>query len=188
MSNLAYAEEYDEEIINGRVVLMSPRPAIDHIRVAGNVYNIFSNFLKGRKCEAFPDGTELHLDEENVFIPDAMIVCNPDIVQKRGIFGTPDLVVEVLSPSTTKNDIGEKKAVYEKHGVKEYWIVSPKARSVEVYLLKDGKFHLDEVYHGYQEDEVDWMKEEDRAKLVFSMKVSLYDDFEISVKDIFARV
>ena len=188
MSNLAYAEEYDEEIINGRVVLMSPRPAIDHIRVAGNIYNIFSNFLKGRKCEAFPDGTELHLDEENVFIPDAMIVCNPDIVRKRGIFGAPDLVVEVLSPSTTKNDIGEKKAVYEKHGVKEYWIVSPVARSIEVYLLQDGKFHLDEVYHGYQDGELDWMKEEERAKIAFSLKVSLYDDFVISVKDIFARV
>ena len=188
MGSPAHAEEYDEEIINGRVVLMSPRPAISHIRVAGNIYKIFSSFLEGRKCEAFPDGTELHLDEENVFIPDAMIVCNPDIVQNRGIFGVPDLVVEVLSPSTTKIDIGEKKEVYEKHGVKEYWIESPIARSIEVYLLKDGKFHLDEVYHGYREGELDWMKEEDRAKIAVSLKVSLYDDFVIFIKDIFARV
>ncbi len=188
MGNLAYAEVYDEEIINGRVVLMFPRPSINHIRVAGNIYNIFSDSFNGRKCEVFPYGTELHLDAENVFIPDAMIVCNPDIVQNRGIFGTPDLVVEVLSPSTTKNDIGEKKAVYEKHGVREYWIVSPIARSIEVYLLQDGKFHLDEVYHGYQEGELDWMKEEERAKIAVSFKVSLYDDFVISIKDIFARV
>lgn len=188
MSNLAYAEEYDEEIINGRTVLMSPRPTLSHIRVAGNIYNIFSNFLKGKTCEAFPDGTELHLDDENVFIPDAMIVCNPDIVQERGICGTPDLVVEVLSPSTTKNDIGEKKTVYEKHGVKEYWIVSPIARSIEVYLLREGTFHLDEVYHGYRQEELDRMKEEERAKIAFSLKVSLYDDFVISIRDIFARL
>ena len=188
MGNPAYVEDYDVEIINGREVMMSPRPAISHIRVANNINNIFYNFLKGKKCEAFPDGTELHLDEENVFIPDAMIVCNPDIVQKQGIVGVPDLVVEVLSPSTAKNDIGEKKEVYEKHGVKEYWIVSPIARSIEVYLLRDGKFHLDEVYHDYTDEDWADMKEEDREKVPLFLKVSLYEDFVISVKDVFERV
>lgn len=77
---------------------------------------------------------------------------------------------------------------YEKYNVKEYWIVSPIARSIELYLMQDGKFHLDEVYHGYREGEPDWMKEEERAKIAVSFKASLYDDFVISIKDIFARV
>ncbi len=188
MGNLAYAEDYDVEIINGREFMMSPRPAISHIRVAGNIYTIFANFLKGKKCEAFPDGTELHLDEENVFVPDAMIVCNPDIVQKQGIFGIPDLVVEVLSPSTAKNDIGEKKEVYEKHGVKEYWIVSPIARSIEVYLLREGKFHLDEVYHGYTDEEWADMKESERENAPQFLRVSIYEDFVVSIKDVFERL
>lgn len=188
MGNPAHAEEYDMELINGREFMMSPRPSICHIRVTGNIYRVFSNFLKGKKCEAFPDGTELHLDDENIFIPDAMIVCNPDLVQKRGIFGTPDLVVEVLSPSTAKNDIGEKKSVYEKHGVKEYWIVSPIARSIEVYLLQEGRFRLDEVYYGYTEEDWADMKEEEREKVPLSLNVSLYEDFAVQIKDIFERV
>lgn len=187
MGNLAYAEDYDVELINGREVMMSPRPAISHIRVAGNIHNIFFNFLKGKKCEAFPDA-ELHLDEENVFIPDVMIVCNPDFVKKQGIFGPPDLVVEVLSPSTAKNDMGEKKEVYEKHGVKEYWIVNPLARSVAVYLLRDGKFHLDEVYYSYTEEDWADMKEEEREKTKLFLKVSLSEDFVVFLKDIFERV
>ena len=183
-----YREEPDREIIRGETVLMFPRSAVDHIRVAGNIYSIFSRYLKGKPCEAFPDGTELHLDEENILLPDAMIVCHREFIRRRGIFGIPDLVVEVLSPSTAKRDMGDKKDIYEAHGVREYWIANPMDRSVAVYHLQDGRFVLDSVCHAYSEEDWEELSEEERGSAGIPLKVSLYDDFEIRVSDIFDRV
>ena len=187
MLDLAYREE-DCEIINGRTFMMAPRPAVDHNRVVLNISSIFRNYLKGKRCEAFCDGVELHLSEDNVFVPDAMIVCNRDIIRRKGIFGAPDLVVEVLSPRTAKNDMGEKKDVYEKYGVREYWIANPAGKSIQVYLLQDGKFRLDNVYHSYSPEDWADMTEEERAETQLSLKVSLYDDFVVDVNEVFERI
>lgn len=65
-----------------------------------------------------------------------MVVCNKDIIKKDGVHGVPDLIVEVISPSTAKKDKGYKKDLYETCGVKEYWLVDTDNRSIEVYLLK----------------------------------------------------
>lgn len=92
------------------------------------------------------DGTDVYLSDNDRVIPDVMIVWNRDIIKKDGIHGTPDLIVEVLSPSTAKNDKGYKKELHEKSGVKEYWIIDPVMRSIETYLLADGKYVLDEFY------------------------------------------
>ena len=72
------------------------------------------------------------------FVPDFMVVCDREKIKADGVHSAPDLVLEVLSPSTAKNDKGYKKSVYESSGVPEYWIVSPKEKSIEVYLLQDG--------------------------------------------------
>ena len=82
MSNLAYIDDYKErfELINGKIVMMSPRPRIDHSRALGNIFREFSIYLKGKKCEAFADGVDVYLDEKNHFIPDVMIICNKLIV------------------------------------------------------------------------------------------------------------
>lgn len=104
MESTAFREEDDFELIHGRAVMMSPRPSVDHNRVVSNLNRIFQVYLRGKRCEAFSDGVEVHFDEANVFVPDAMIVCNRDIIRRKGIFGAPDLVVEVLSPRTAKND------------------------------------------------------------------------------------
>ena len=188
MSNLAYREDDDYEVINGRIVMMSPRPSVNHNRVISNLCNIFQNYLKGKRCEAFYDGVELHLSEDNVFVPDAMIVCNPDIIRQRGIFGAPDLVVEVLSPRTAKNDFGEKKDVYERYGVKEYWIVNTMDRSIQVYVLQDGKLRIDNIYHSYSQEDWEDMTEEEKAETQLSLKVSLYDDLIVDVGEVFERV
>ena len=117
-----------------------------------------------------------------------MIICDPEKIEDDGIHGTPDLVVEILSPSTARKDRNEKYFIYEKYGVKEYWIVSPGDKSVEVYLLKDGKFVLDDVYPIYKDYEWDKLTDEEKAEVKFSIKVSLYDDFEVSLADIFEDV
>ena len=123
--NLAYQEDWREELIGGKLVAMSPRPAFNHNRISENIDFIFRGYLRGKKCTPLGDGYDLYLDENNHFIPDFMIVCDRDKIQMDGVHGAPDLVVEVLSPSTAQNDRGHKKEVYAKCGVREYWIVSP---------------------------------------------------------------
>ncbi len=184
--NLAYQEERREELIDGRVVAMSPRPAVNHNRVASNIFVLFYSYLKGKKCVPFSDGTDLYLTEEDRFIPDMMIVCNRDKITTDGVHGAPDLVVEVLSPSTANRDRRYKKDVYAKCGVREYWIVSPEEKSIEQYLLEDGRFTLHEVYTFYPNWMLAKMTEKERAAVVKEFQCSLYDDLVLSLDDIFS--
>ena len=144
-SSLAYQYEYPEELINGEAVAMSPSPAHNHIWVANNLNFIFGNYLRGKKCRVYPGGFDVHLSKKDIFKPDMMVVCDRDKIKPNGIYGAPDLVVEVLSRSTAHRDKGYKKDLYERYGVLEYWIVSPTERTVEVYLLEDGQYRLDEL-------------------------------------------
>ena len=122
-NNLAYQEERCQELINGKIFMMSPRPSYFHNQVSSNIYLIFANYLRGKRCTAIADGTALFLSETNHFVPDFMLVCDPDKIKADGVHGAPDLVAEVLSPGTAKNDRGPKMQVYESFGVKEYWLV-----------------------------------------------------------------
>lgn len=175
------------EKINGQEVLMSPRPATRHSRAAGRIYGIFFQFLRKKRCEAFFEH-EVHLDNENVFVPDVLIICDKNKIKANWIDGAPDLVVEVLSPSTTINDRGIKKDVYERSGVKEYWIVDPSAKSIEVHYLKDGRLVLDHVYMIFPPEEWERMTEEQRAAARLSVKVSLYDDLLVDVREVFEDI
>ena len=76
----------------------------------------------------------MFLSENDHFVPDMMVVCDREKIHHDGIHGAPDLAVEVLSPSTMKNDRTHKKDVYAKYGVREYWLVNPTDRSIEVYI------------------------------------------------------
>ena len=147
---LAYQEAYDAyELINGQEYMMA-RPSFSHMRIEGNIFGAFDRYLRGKKCKAFFE-PNVRLSDKDQFIPDVVIVCNPEILNDPWIEGTPDLVVEILSPSTAKNDKFIKKAVYAKHGVKEYWIVDPRGKSIEVYHLKETGYELDNVYFLYSE-------------------------------------
>ncbi len=184
--NLAYQEEPWEELLNGETVLMSPRPTINHNIVSGNIYRVFGTYLSGKKCMPFVDGVDVYLTPKDRVIPDGMIVCNREIIKRNGIHGTPDLIVEVLSPSTKKNDKGYKKNLYETCGVREYWIVDIDSKSVEVYLLKDGAFVLDEVYQ--LPPECTELDDEERAQYKTEIKVSLYDDLFVPLEMIFRNL
>ncbi len=183
--NFAYQEEPREELLNGKIVMMS-NPSVNHNRTAGNIYHIFRNYLKGKNCEAFSDGVDVYLTEKDRVIPDVMIVCNKDIIKPNGIYGAPDLVVEVLSPSTAKNDRGYKRDLYEKSGVKEYWIIDPNMRSIEAYLLSDGKYRLD-GYYGLFPDAYG-ITEKEREESKKELPVSLYGDFLIPLEEIFQNL
>ncbi len=177
-------DDFITETINGQEVLMSPRPATPHNRVASNIHGIFWQFLRKKSCETFFE-PDVFLDEANNFVPDVAIICDKDKIKHNGIHGAPDLVVEVLSPSTITNDRGVKKDAYERAGVKEYWIVDPTAKSIEVYYLREGRFVLDHAYIVFPEEEWERMTEKDRAKARLTVKVSLYDDLIVDVREVF---
>lgn len=187
-TNLAFEEEIRDELINGQIVLMSPRPATNHIFVSSNIYRIFADYLKGKTCTPFPDGADLYLTENDRFVPDGMIVCDTDKITNDGVHGTPDFVVEVLSSSTAKRDRGYKKNTYEKAGVKEYWIVDTNNKSVEQYLLSNGQFVLNDIYIIHPDYALNKMSEEEKAAIVTEFKCSLYDDLIIKLEDIFERI
>ena len=184
---LAYYEDrQDYEVIGGKVYMMA-KPTISHAKIQRNILRIFDSYLDGKRCEAFSE-VDVFFDEDDNFVPDVMIVCDPNIVEERAIYGTPDLVVEILSPSTARRDRMEKFAAYEKYGVKEYWIVNPNSKSVEVYLRKDDRLVLDDVYSTYKDFEWDTLTDKQKAAVKHAIKVSLYDDLEVQLKDIFKRV
>ncbi|MCI9392806.1 MAG: Uma2 family endonuclease [Oscillospiraceae bacterium] len=188
--NLAYRDDFREkvreELIGGEVFLMAPA-STNHVLVSGNVYSIFGNYLKGKKCVPFMDGVKVFLTEQDHFVPDMMVVCDWDKIKPDGIHGTPDLVVEILSPSTMRNDKTRKKEVYAKCGVREYWIISLGDKAVEQYLLRDGDLGLNSIYVLPP----DWMParmtEKEHAEVVTHFKCSLYDDLDINLEDIFYR-
>ena len=188
-TNLAYKfeEEWREETIDGKVVMMAT-PNLKHNFIVGNIYNLFFNYLRGKRCTPFSDNTKLFLAEGEKYIPDVMVVCDPDKLKTNGVHGAPDLVVEVLSHSTAKNDKGHKRDVYEKNGVREYWIVNPIDRSLEQYVLENGRFVLWDVYTQHSKAALDDMDEDERAKVVTEFKCSLFDDLTIRLEDIFYRV
>ncbi len=183
--DLAYQEEPREELLNGEIVMMSS-PSVNHNRTAGNIYYIFRNHLKEKNCEAFSDGVDVYLTEKDRVIPDVMIVCDKDIIRPDGIHGAPDLVVEVLSPSTAKNDKGYKKDLYERSGVKEYWIVEPSLRSIEAYLLSDGRYELDGFYGLFPD--IFSITDKEREESKKEIPVSLYDDLCIPLREIFQNL
>ena len=189
--NLAYQDDFAakrrEELIDGKLVMMSPRPAVNHNRIAFNIAVLFDHYLKGKKCTPFSDGVDLYLDDNNRFVPDMMVVCDPEKIKPDGIYGAPDLVVEVLSPSTMRNDKTRKKDVYARCGVQEYWLVSPNEKSVEIYRADGSELIFHDIYTLYPDWQLAQMSEEERAAVETHFKCSLFDDLDISLEDIFYR-
>ncbi|MBR2179897.1 MAG: Uma2 family endonuclease [Selenomonadaceae bacterium] len=196
MENLAYNymaddfvedEEPDYEIIEGEKIYMSPTPNAEHGSIVGNVVTIFNSYCwPMRKARVFGDNIDVHLPDGNTFRPDVSVICDLSIIKFHDtIYGVPDLVVEILSRSTMMNDIGKKKDIYEKNGVKEYWIINHWIKVIEVYHLIDGKFKLDYVYQIYSD--IDWQRltEEQRKAAKFEIKVSIFDDLMVDINKVF---
>jgi len=183
--NVAYQEVLREELISGRIVAMAPA-ATNHNRIAGNIFLAFGSHLKGKNCIPFGDGEKVFLTGTEHYVPDFMVVCDRSKIKPDGVHGTPDLVVEILSPSTGPRDKGRKKNVYEACGVPEYWIVSPEARSIDVYLLENGRYELDNSYSVYPDYLLAGMTDAEKAEIVTEFKCHLYDDLTIRLDDVFS--
>jgi len=97
----------------------------------------------------------------------------------------PDMVAEIFSRSTMKRDIGIKKDVYERNGVREYWIIDPWSEYIQVYLLRDEKYFLDDVYQNYSDAELKNLTEEERAEVKMEVPVAVLDGFKVKIRNIF---
>jgi Uma2 family endonuclease len=125
------------EVIGGDLVL-TPAPALRHQAIVGELVHLLVGFSKGAGTGfVFPGPVDVLLAEGDYLEPDIVFVRGDrsDILTDRGVEGPPDLVIEVLSPSTADRDRGVKLDRYRVHGVVEYWIVDPEKRTVEVWKL-----------------------------------------------------
>ncbi|MDP2832016.1 MAG: Uma2 family endonuclease [Pseudomonadota bacterium] len=113
------------ELIDGVAYAMSPAPSTKHQTVAGNIFGKLLQRLSGKPCRPFIAPTDVRLSDLDVVQPDILVVCKPGQITPSHIEGAPDVVVEVLSPATSTRDQREKKALYERCGVREYVLVDP---------------------------------------------------------------
>lgn len=145
-----WADDERLELIDGVAYDMTPAPTERHQRILMAIAARLHQALEGGPCRVYPapfdvrlTGSDARADEAitTVVQPDISVVCDPGKLDEAGCLGAPDLVVEVLSPSTAYKDQTEKLEAYERHGVREYWIVNPDRGSVLAYCLqKDGRY------------------------------------------------
>jgi len=154
---LTWIDDVRRELMEGIIKLM-PAPRDIHVDVCYNIsWHLGAFLMKNKgKCKVrpapfdvrFPVNGETGNDKiYTVLQPDLSVICDLTKLDKAGCLGAPDMIVEVLSPSTAKHDWQFKFDIYEKHGVREYWIVHPDDKSVNVFILQsDGKYDAGKVY------------------------------------------
>lgn len=141
------------ELIDGEAFAMSPAPTISHQTLAGQLFRQIDEALDGAPCRALIAPVDVLLpatDEADdytttVVQPDILVVCDPEKITERNVRGAPDWIIEVLSPATARHDHLTKRALYERAGVREYWLVHPVDRVITVYVLKDGQYGGPEI-------------------------------------------
>lgn len=152
---LAWDEDVHIEMIDGEAFMMAT-PSSRHQEILMELTRQLANFLEGKQCRVYPAPFGVRLFEQagdrpedvnTVVEPDISVICDRDKIDKRGCKGAPELIMEILSPSTRRHDRLVKLNLYQRAGVKEYWIVDPDTQSVQVFLPdKTGSFRIHEDY------------------------------------------
>jgi Uma2 family endonuclease len=159
-SGYTYADylkfEFEEmvELIRGKIFRMSPAPRTYHQVISLQISRILGNYFIHQKCQVFHAPTDVVLPVANkkkeqsttVVQPDICVVCDATKIEELCIFGAPDLIIEILSPHTRKKDLQYKYDVYEEAGVREYWIVMPDEKLVEVFVLEKNEYKRIQTY------------------------------------------
>ncbi len=172
---LTFSDEVRVEIINGFIYDMAPAPLRKHQSISGRLFLKIGNYLLGKSCEiysapfdvVFSENDEKDYEIKNVVQPDLSIICDKNKLTEKGCKGAPDWIIEILSPHTSSKDLNDKYFLYEKFGVKEYWIVEPSEQIVFVYSLKNGKYENTFRY-----------TKKDVAETIF-------EDLKINLKEVF---
>ena len=170
---LKWDDDKRRELIDGVPYLMSA-PGTAHQKIIGNSHGLFWNFLRGKPCEVYiaPFDVRLNADtlDDTVVQPDIMIVCDQSKLDNAGIIGAPDMVIEILSPSTSKYDKTTKFNKYQESGIREYWIIDPEAKTLEVNTLNDRSY----ITSPYTAEDI--------------VPVNVLDGCNISMAEVFERV
>jgi len=146
-------EDERYELIEGDL-LMTPAPIPIHQRISRKIEVELDEFVTDNDLgEIFDAPCDVYLDDENVVQPDILFISKErlNIIGDKNIQGAPDLVIEILSESTASRDLIQKKMLYAKFGVKEFWIVSPVEKTINIFILRDKAY---ELYKTYEEDGV----------------------------------
>ena len=161
------------QLIGGKLI-MTPAPATFHqiilIRLTEKLLNFNS---KEKSGQVLVSPIDVYFEEKETYQPDIVFIAKDrlHIIEPAKIHGAPDLVVEVLSPSTAYYDLKKKARTYARCGVKEYWIVDPEEKSIEVYKGREGKLTLSQR-----------VEEEGRIKSL------ILDGLEIEAREVFAQI
>ena len=160
------------ELINGTAIEMVA-PSQYHQGMLMELGRQFANFLKGKKCKVFLAPFDVRLNystnDDTVVQPDLVVLCDPAILNGKHCLGAPDLILEIISPSTARNDTVVKFELYREAGVKEYWIVEPLNRILSVHLLSNETYTT--FYYGGTD----------------VVSVNVLEDCEIELGDVFAE-
>lgn len=143
-----WTEEMRYELIEGIAYAMGPAPTRRHQQVTGEMFRQIADALENSPCRPYiapfdvrlPRANEADEDVDTVVQPDISVICDKSRLDERGCRGAPDWIVEVLSSGTASHDQIVKRALYERAGVREYWLVHPVDRVVAIYLLESGAY------------------------------------------------
>ena len=141
-------EDKRYELINGEL-LMTPSPIPNHQRVSGKLEFVLRKFVTENNLgEVFDAPCDVYLDNENVVQPDILFISKDrlGIIGEKNIQGPPNFLIEIISEHSVYRDMVQKKRLYARFGVKEYWIVIPEEKEVEVYILKGEAYQLYKTY------------------------------------------
>lgn len=172
-----WPEDERWELIDGYAYNMSPAPSRRHQHISIELIKQIAYYLDDKPCFIYhapfdvrlPEADEPDEDIETVVQPDIVVVCDKDKLDEKGCRGAPDLIIEILSPFTAPKDMKIKLSLYDKHAVKEYWVVHPIDNIVMVFKLgKNKKYGKPEVY-----------TEEDK------IKTAILEGLEIELEKVF---
>jgi Uma2 family endonuclease len=170
---MMYNENEKIEIIDGKIYDMSPAPSRIHQKIIMELSAEIRNYIKDNNgsCEVYPAPFDVILknddenieDSKNIIQPDISVICDKNKLTDSGCTGSPDMIIEVVSPHNPNNDFIRKLNLYDKYKVKEYWIVNPMKKNALVYKLDDkGAYGMPDIYT-FQD----------------TVKVGIYDELEI---------
>ena len=169
---LKFPDDEIVEIIDGRIFAMSPAPSRIHQKIIMKLSYEIEKYIQSNNgdCEVYPAPFDVILvsenqdakDSKNIVQPDISVICDKDKLTDKGCTGSPDMIVEVISPFNPSNDYVKKLNLYQQYKVREYWIVNPIERNILVYTLTDNGYGAPKVFSFNDK-----------------IKVNIYDNLEI---------
>ena len=174
---LTWQDDTRRELLDGKVFELMAAPLRQHQKISTDLLILIGSYLSGKKCEIYSAPFDVRFPNKQkdgdkktytVVQPDLVVVCDLAKLDRRGCVGPPDLIIEITSPSTIQRDIQDKFKLYQKAGVREYWIVRPEEQTVTVFLLKKKRYKLVGMYTSNSR-----------------VKVNIFEDLSLDLKQVF---